>query len=98
MPRFKLDLQFTEEGLKKSKDERAFIRERHAKPFAQNNGVTVISTAEKSGGGGVTWIVEGEESAVLKVVAQFNNPILDISNNPIPPPHGPPTVRAKIVP
>ncbi len=87
MPRFTLDLRFTEEGLKKFRNnEHREIRDNHAKPFARDNGLAIISITDRPVG--PIWIVEGEESAVKKVLDRFNNP----PNTP----HGP-TVRATIV-
>lgn len=74
MPRFRLDLRFTEAGLRQSSAERKNVRENHAIPFARDQcGLTIIHPIEDRPEGPV-WIVEGEESGVKKVLDRFNNP------------------------
>jgi len=76
MPRFRLDLRFTEAGLRLSHDERKNIRENHARPFVtdpKGANLKVIDPIEERPEGPV-WIVEGEESGVKMVLERFNNP------------------------
>ena len=76
MPRFRLDLRFTEAGLRLSTAERDNIRNNHAIPFVTDPhgaNLKIIHPIEDRPEGPV-WIVEGEESGVKMVLERFNNP------------------------
>jgi hypothetical protein len=74
MPRFILSLKWTELGLARVSDGSFLGIRQEAKDFAETNGLKIISIIDRlvPTPVGPIWIVEGNESDVILVVARFN--------------------------